>query len=105
MHENQASEKIKSITLSSLNERNSAVTNGIRCIWLSNLRGNQKNTERVLDALFQKHESGLYVPGGISITFDRAEFPQGPHDQRPFRTTASSSGRKDFQNTGRREFQ
>jgi hypothetical protein len=42
---------------SSPKEPTSPVTNGIKCIGFSNLRGNQKTTTRILDALFPMHES------------------------------------------------
>jgi hypothetical protein len=42
---------------SNLKERNSAVTDGLKCIGFSNLRGNEKTTTRILDALFLIHES------------------------------------------------
>ena len=50
------------------------VTNGIKRIGLSNLRGNQKTTTRILDALFQIHESGLYVLSQVSFEEDAIMF-------------------------------
>src|SRR5579862_8806943 len=42
---------------SNLNERSSAVTDGLKCIGFSSLRGNRKTTTRILDVLFRIHES------------------------------------------------